>query len=274
MTAPRVSIGMPVHNGARYLRGAVESFLAQSFTDFELIISDNASTDRTEAIAREFARNDPRIRYIRQARNIGAVANFAFVLHEARGEFFQWAAHDDLYAKKFLEATVSVMDEYNEAGLVFCDMIQLNRSTGEQTLIEVGGSGTNDRLKRYLIRLMSPCPGLVYGLHRKNLLEQIPFSNFDYWDLHVALWYELFSSIKVIPSPLYTFGTEGNRIPYPLGGEVFDCAKFLKLQKKLLNIKFDRPESTLLYIILRNIYRKKDRRLQKIRHHMLQELNN
>lgn len=119
MNPPRVSVGMPVYNGARYLRGAVEAFLAQTFGDFELIISDNASTDRTAAIAQELAARDPRIRLIRQERNIGAVANFAFVLGEARGEFFQWAAHDDLWRPFWLERAVAALDADPEAGFAF-----------------------------------------------------------------------------------------------------------------------------------------------------------
>lgn len=82
---PRVSIGMPVYNGDPFIRGALDSLLAQTFTDFELIISDNASTDRTEAICREYAARDIRIRYVRQTENRGAKANFEFVLDKAVG---------------------------------------------------------------------------------------------------------------------------------------------------------------------------------------------
>jgi len=109
---PLVSIGMPVYNGARYIREALDSLLGQTFTDFELIISDNASTDSTEAICREYAAKDQRIRYIRQSHNLGASGNFKFVLDQALGEYFMWAAHDDkwssnylLEAKKSLEKT-------------------------------------------------------------------------------------------------------------------------------------------------------------------------
>ncbi|WNC86000.1 glycosyltransferase family 2 protein [Thermosynechococcus sp. QKsg1] len=89
-----LSIGMPVYNGAKFIREALDSLLAQTFTDFELIISDNASTDETEAICREYAAKDKRIRYVRQAQNLGAAANFKYVLDEARGEYFMWAAAD------------------------------------------------------------------------------------------------------------------------------------------------------------------------------------
>ena len=92
-----VSIGMPVYNGEKYIREALDSLLGQSFTGFELIISDNASTDGTEAICQQYAAKDSRIRYVRQPVNLGALDNFTFVLDEARGGYFMWAAADDRY---------------------------------------------------------------------------------------------------------------------------------------------------------------------------------
>ncbi|HTV55135.1 MAG TPA: glycosyltransferase [Terriglobia bacterium] len=99
---PLVSIGMPVYNGEKYLRGALNSLLAQDYSRFELIISDNNSHDATESICREFQASDPRIRYIRQSENQGAPWNFKFVVEEARGEYFMWAAHDDLWDPSYL----------------------------------------------------------------------------------------------------------------------------------------------------------------------------
>lgn len=87
---------MPVYNGAEYLRESLDALLAQKFTDFELILSDNASTDDTERICQEYSERDARIRYIRQKHNIGALANFELVLDKARGSYFMWAAADDL----------------------------------------------------------------------------------------------------------------------------------------------------------------------------------
>jgi glycosyltransferase involved in cell wall biosynthesis len=100
---PKVTIGLPVFNGQRYLREAMDSLLGQSFRDFELIISDNASTDSTAEIIREYQAMDPRVRYIRQAENIGATKNFLFVLDQAKSELFMWASHDDIWATNWLE---------------------------------------------------------------------------------------------------------------------------------------------------------------------------
>lgn len=102
--APLVSVGMPVFNGARHVAQTIESLLEQTCDDFELIISDNASTDATGAICRSFAASDPRIRYDRLPENVGAAANYNRCVDMARGRFFKWASHDDLCEPTFLEA--------------------------------------------------------------------------------------------------------------------------------------------------------------------------
>src|SRR3954470_23138397 len=107
---PRVTIGLPVYNGARYLAEAIESVLAQTFTDFELVISDNASTDATAAIALQYAARDPRVRYSRNRENIGSARNFGRAFELATGEFFKWMASDDLISPEFLENCVAALD--------------------------------------------------------------------------------------------------------------------------------------------------------------------
>ena len=100
---PRVSIGLPVYNGGSFLDEALKSLLGQTFTDFELIISDNASTDATADIVARHEALDSRIRYFRQPENIGAHENFLFVLSKARAELFMWASHDDIWEENWLE---------------------------------------------------------------------------------------------------------------------------------------------------------------------------
>jgi glycosyltransferase involved in cell wall biosynthesis len=109
---PRLSVGLPVYNGQRYLADAIDSLLSQSFEDFELIISDNASNDSTADICQRYARQDSRVRYIRQTRNIGLSPNHNFVVDESRGEFFKWAACDDLYGRDLLLRCVEALDAY------------------------------------------------------------------------------------------------------------------------------------------------------------------
>ncbi len=108
--SPRVSLSLPVYNGERYIAVALELLLGQSFADFELIITDNASNDATERICRAFADRDQRIRYVRSERNLGAAANFNRGFQLARGEYFKWCAHDDYVSQEFLEECVLALD--------------------------------------------------------------------------------------------------------------------------------------------------------------------
>jgi len=114
---PLVSIGVPVYNGAKFLRESLDSLLAQDYTHFEMIISDNASGDATGEICREYAARDPRIRYIRQTENRGAPWNFEFVAREARGEYFMWAAHDDLWDPSYIRKCLALLEAHPEAVL-------------------------------------------------------------------------------------------------------------------------------------------------------------
>jgi glycosyltransferase involved in cell wall biosynthesis len=121
-----VSIGMPVFNGERYVADAIESILKQDFGDFELIISDNASTDRTEAICRELAAADPRIRYFRNPRNLGAAANYNLCFERARGIYFKWAAHDDRLAPGYLRRAVAALEAEPEAVLCMVGVAEID----------------------------------------------------------------------------------------------------------------------------------------------------
>jgi glycosyltransferase involved in cell wall biosynthesis len=107
---PRVSIALPVYNGARYLAETLRSLAAQTFADFELIICDNASTDATRDIAQAFAARDARVRYTRNATNIGLGRNFRRGLELATGRYFKWAMCDDLLGPEFLARCVEVLD--------------------------------------------------------------------------------------------------------------------------------------------------------------------
>ncbi len=107
---PRVSIGIPVYNAESYLELALQSLLDQTFEDFEILISDNASNDRTAAICRAFAARDRRIRYERAAENMGAARNYNRVFEMSSGAYFKWAAHDDYCAPTYLERCVEVLD--------------------------------------------------------------------------------------------------------------------------------------------------------------------
>jgi glycosyltransferase involved in cell wall biosynthesis len=111
MALPKITVGMPVYNGEDTLRPVLDSLLAQSFSDFELVISDNASMDDTANICQEYAAKDSRIRYVRQEKNLGGIGNFKFVFDEAQCEYFMWAASDDIRSPDFIELNYTFLSE-------------------------------------------------------------------------------------------------------------------------------------------------------------------
>ncbi len=115
---PYVSIGLPVYDGERFLAETLDSLLAQTFEDLELIISDNASTDRTQEICKDYLAKDRRIRYYRNDQNLGAARNYNRVFELSTGKYFKWAAHDDLCASALTERCVEVLD--SEPSAVMC----------------------------------------------------------------------------------------------------------------------------------------------------------
>lgn len=177
MSTPRVSIGLPVYNGARYLAAALDGLLAQTFSDFELIVSDNASTDATPAICAQYAARDARIRYSRNAANIGGAPNFRRVFHLATGEYFMWAAHDDLHAPTFVERCVEVLDRDPTVAVCYTRV----------RVIDAGGAVIREEATP-LPRIGSPLPHErfgdlvrweyncyeVLGLIRASVLRQTP----------------------------------------------------------------------------------------------------
>lgn len=119
-SVPRLSIGLPVYNGEDFLAESLDSLLGQTYEDFELIISDNASTDGTADICRRYEKQDSRIRYIRQPRNLGCAPNHNVLVQHAQGELFKWVSHDDLYGRELIERAIEALDEYPQVVLANC----------------------------------------------------------------------------------------------------------------------------------------------------------
>lgn len=172
-TTPRVTIGLPVRNGERHLRSAIESILGQTWTDLELVVSDNASTDATAEICAAYA-SDPRVRYERQPVDIGARENFHLVLSRARGEYFKWAACDDVLAPTFLERCVEALEADPGAVLAAAD-IEVIGDGGEplgrwRRPITVGGDRPHERLRAFFEH--DRVHQTIFGLIRRSALEQ------------------------------------------------------------------------------------------------------
>ena len=171
--APRVSIGLPVYNGENYLEEAIVSILAQSFTDFELIIGDNASSDRSREIVQTYAAQDPRIRSYRNEVNRGAAWNFNRVFELARGQYFKWAAHDDLIRPEFLRECVDVLDADESAVLCFChaDVIDESGTTVATVLPGLATDSTKAHIRyRDLVLHWHTCLD-IFGLMRREVLS-------------------------------------------------------------------------------------------------------
>ena len=174
---PRVSIGLPVFNGEDFLEQALDSLLGQTFKDFELIISDNGSTDRTAQICRSYAARDKRIRYFHNETNRGASWNFNRVFMLARGEYFKWAAHDDLCAPSCLEECVSALDR--DPGIVlsypWTQMIDMEgrlRQTYQSLMTRVGSPLPYQRFHSVICQNRH-CHE-VFGLTRTAVMRRTP----------------------------------------------------------------------------------------------------
>ena len=127
LLSPKVSIGMPVFNSEFKIKKALDSLLAQSFTNFEIIISDNCSKDNTMHICEDYKSKDYRIKYFRQSQNIGAFSNFEFVLNKAKSKYFMWACDDDIWLPKFIENCMKLLEKNKSVNLAMTNFKVISR---------------------------------------------------------------------------------------------------------------------------------------------------
>ena len=181
-TGPRLSIGLAVYNGERLLPEAIEALLGQSYKDFELIISDNASTDRTAEICRSYEEQDSRVRYIRQPRNIGMVPNHNFLVGVARGEFFKWASHDDLYARDFLQRCMDALDKHPEAALAHAWCVLMSEAGEPLQFFRYPEATAASRAPdRFRSMLFDGKGDWMYAVFRTSILRQTPLHGHLPW---------------------------------------------------------------------------------------------
>jgi len=206
MKIPPVSVGLPVFNGEAYLEDSLKSLLAQTFSDFELIISDNASTDRTQQICRDYAAGDSRIVYHRNSENLGVVANEKRVVDLARGEFFRFAASDDLCAPSHLSACFAVLSQNPEAVLVY-PRIQLIDENGKPVEEYDEGLDLQEpqphlRLEHLLNRI-NMC-NASFGLFRLETFRKLDaIQNFPSYDVVYLANFSLYGKFIEIPETLF-----------------------------------------------------------------------
>lgn len=270
-STPKVSIGMPVYNGEKYIREALDSLLAQTFTDFELIISDNASIDTTSVICQEYARKDSRICYIRQSQNKGAVANFKFVLDEAVGEYFMWAAHDDVWLNNHIEVLYQKhqLEEYILVASrpLFVELSSGNKFEFKKIHSELFTNNISQNYKNFLeLHHWDYAKAtMIYGLFKKNLMPSFLPISVDEELSWMAVGYDLlFLCQAIIKAPIAYIEEEtwcrGERFGRAV---IFERKNKYKLLRNFLyllrNVAFNKRGKIIELFIMNvsNIYKNK-----------------
>jgi glycosyltransferase involved in cell wall biosynthesis len=182
---PPLAIGLPVRNGAAYLAEALESILGQTFTEFTVLVSDNASTDATPDIVADYRRADSRVSYVRQPVDLGAIGNFNDVFWRTEGEFFKWAAADDVLAPTFLDRCLAELRDTPDVAAV-CSAIQHIDAVGNQlrTSQDLRGATSADPVTRFadFVRYDYDC-GVNFGVQRREHVRRtrllLPFWGSD-----------------------------------------------------------------------------------------------
>ena len=179
--APALTIGMPVHNGARFIREALESLLAQTFTDFELLVSDNASTDATGAICAEYVARDRRVRYVRQEHNIGLFPNVESVMRNGRGRYFMLVGDDDVYDPDYARRLIDILESRHDVGLAYSDFGYIREdgspvAGGSTVFLDASSSRARNLAAHFLKRPVLP---MIMGVFRTDVVRRsLPFVSF------------------------------------------------------------------------------------------------
>ena len=172
---PLVSIGVPTYNGERFIAESLGSLLAQDYPNIQILISDNASTDRTEQACRDAVLGDDRVRYERSSVNRGAAANFTYVMQQAVGPYFMWASDHDLWTPDFITACVSALVANPEAVLAYPETVLIDASGSRIEVmddqIEADQASALARYKALIWRL-EIC-NMIYGVGRLDAFKQI-----------------------------------------------------------------------------------------------------
>jgi glycosyltransferase involved in cell wall biosynthesis len=208
---PTVSIGMPIFNSEATLKSAIESLLGQSFVEFELIISDNNSSDATSAICREYANKDARIKYIKQPVNIGSYMNFKYVYDQGRGRYFLWAAGDDVRSKNFLEENIKFLESNPDYIASTSPNCFENQNFGRNGLVDFDVVGTlEDRYLKFFANCWQS-HGVFYSVFRRDILEgcDILGQSFIAADWAIDLYLLKHGSMHRTEKGLTIFGAKG-----------------------------------------------------------------
>lgn len=171
---PKITVGMPVYNGERYVEESIKSVLAQTFDDFEFLISDNGSSDRTAEICQDYASRDSRISLIRNKQNIGASANYNTLVQKATAPYFRWSNADDLLAPTLHAACLTVLETNSDAVLAAGKTVLIDENGAETGLwddnLHLTQSRPSERLTAFFEQ--ANLTNVIYGLMRTQALRQ------------------------------------------------------------------------------------------------------
>jgi glycosyltransferase involved in cell wall biosynthesis len=205
---PLVSVGIPTFNRPEGLRRTLRLICNQTYSNLEILVSDNASPGfETEEVVRDFATTDERVKYFRQPENIGAIANFRFVLAEASGDYFMWAADDDEWDPRFIETCVTRASPSCSVMTKFNTVFRTKNLTQENPIPQLSPDANPFRnVENYLAIIQ---PSLIYGIHpRKSLRFVLKERSFDFHDCYLVLRLILEGNFLTINEVLYTVGID------------------------------------------------------------------
>ncbi len=201
---PLVSIGLPVYNGEKYLESALQSLLNQTYSNLELIICDNASTDSTRDICLKYAQSDPRIKYFRNDKNIGGANNHNLCFSLAKGKYFRWAAHDDVVTPDLIEDCVEFLERNPHIVLCCTDCLEIDELSGEKNIYHCANGSSPDVFERFVQLVAEHYCYEIYGLMRRETVQKIGLIR-NYPDADRAFLVQLgfLGEFHSIPKPLF-----------------------------------------------------------------------
>ena len=222
---PLVSVGIPTFNRPMGLRRTLELICGQTYANIEILISDNASPNsETENIASEFSARDKRITYFRQATNIGASANFRFVLSRASGDYFMWAADDDEWDLSFIETCLAASSPSCSVMTRFSTIFRARKTSEENPVPMLSPDmKTFENVESYFSNMQ---PSLFYGLHpRRSIQFALSGPNFDFYDCYFVLRVILESNFQTIDQNLYSAGVDAPTYETKYAGSASDSRR-------------------------------------------------
>ena len=176
MNKKLVSIGVPTYQGGQRIAIALDSLLAQTYRDIEIIISDNASSDDTPSLCRAYADKDSRIQFFRQKENTGRINNFLFVLAKAKGEYFMWAGDDDLWEPQFLETLARGLELHPDHGVALSSYRRFNEERADEYVLFRGTRDLTNMSYAQIYKKMvlhEPIHVFISGIWRTSVTRKL-----------------------------------------------------------------------------------------------------